>query len=364
MNEATLDRLADLAVGLRRERAARPDRVRPHRRRARAAGPRGRRTAPTEAGARHVEVSLRRPVVRSAPDRARHRRLDRLRAVVGRSTGSGRWASSASPRSAWRAPSTRRRPRGSTPTGSATTSRRPGRSIKLVTDRLINWTIVPTPTEAWAQVVHPDLSPEASAWRGCGRRSCSSAGSTTTTRRRPGTSAWRRLREVAGVLTERRFSAIAFSGPGTDLTVGLLPSSRWLAAGVLDGSTASSTTPTCPPRRCSPRPTRERVDGAVRSTKPLELEGTVDRGLRVRFEGGKAVEIDADRGADMLRTAPTLDEGASRPGRAGAGRRRGPDRPARHRLLHDADRRERRQPHRARATPTPSASRTTPTASA
>jgi len=56
------------------------------------------------------------------------------------------------------------------------------------------------------------------------------------------------------------------------------------------------------------------VDGYVRATKPLDLEGTVIEGLRVRFEGGKAVEIDADRGADVLRGRCSLDEGASRLG--------------------------------------------------
>ena len=61
-------------------------------------------------------------------------------------------------------------------------------------------------------------------------------------------------------------------------------------------------------------PDPERVDGYVRATKPLDLEGTVIEGLRVRFEGGKAVEIDADRGADVLRGRCSLDEGASRLG--------------------------------------------------
>ena len=50
------------------------------------------------------------------------------------------------------------------------------------------------------------------------------------------------------------------------------------------------------------------------STKPLFVSGTVVNGLRVRFEGGRAVQIDADEGADVLRTMCRHDDGAARLG--------------------------------------------------
>ena len=52
----------------------------------------------------------------------------------------------------------------------------------------------------------------------------------------------------------------------------------------------------------------------VTATKPLDLTGTVVDGLRVRFEGGRAVSIDADQGADALRARAAKDEGALRLG--------------------------------------------------
>ena len=61
----------------------------------------------------------------------------------------------------------------------------------------------------------------------------------------------------------------------------------------------------------APDPTR--VDGAVTATKPLFTPGTIE-GLRVRFEGGRAVQIDADSGAEILRTMTRRDEGAARIG--------------------------------------------------
>jgi aminopeptidase len=61
-------------------------------------------------------------------------------------------------------------------------------------------------------------------------------------------------------------------------------------------------------------PDPERVDGSVRSTKPLDVGGTVITGLEVRFEGGRAVAIDADQGAEMLRSRTAVDEGGVRLG--------------------------------------------------
>ena len=73
--------------------------------------------------------------------------------------------------------------------------------------------------------------------------------------------------------------------------------------------------PNLPTEEVFTSPDPERVDGAVTSTKPLVLmDGTVVRGLHVRFEGGRAVQIDADTAAETLRTICARDEGASRLG--------------------------------------------------
>ena len=63
----------------------------------------------------------------------------------------------------------------------------------------------------------------------------------------------------------------------------------------------------------TPDPTR--ADGHVTSTKPLVLiDGTVVRDLRVRFEGGRAVQVDADSAQDVMRTIVERDAGAARLG--------------------------------------------------
>jgi aminopeptidase len=129
--------------------------------------------------------------------------------------------------------------------------------------------------------------------------------------------AWRvRGDELVGVgdrLTERRFDALRFRGPGTDLTVGLLPGSLWKAARQ-DTAWGLEHYANLPSEETFTTPDPTRVEGTVTATKPLDVSGTVIEGLRVRFEGGRAVQIDADAGADVLRGRASKDEGAARLG--------------------------------------------------
>jgi aminopeptidase len=122
-----------------------------------------------------------------------------------------------------------------------------------------------------------------------------------------------RLSSTAERLSGRRFDAITFSGPGTDLTVGLFPTSNWMAASFTTAAGLEHH-PNLPTEEVFTTPDPERVNGVVRSTKPLDIEGTMVEGLTVRFEGGRAVAIDADRGAEVLRARSERDPGASRLG--------------------------------------------------
>jgi len=183
----------------------------------------------------------------------------------------------------------------------------------VVNDRTTNWSILPCPTPAWARLVHPDL-PEDEA---LAKLEAQIIHVLRLDEDDP-IAAWRERADalvgVAGRLSGRRFDALHYEGPGTDLTIGLLPGARWQAARfeTVDGIEHM---PNLPTEEVFTTPDPARADGHVASTKPLVLiDGTVVRNLRVRFEGGRAVGVDADSAQDVMRTIIARDEGAARLG--------------------------------------------------
>jgi len=185
--------------------------------------------------------------------------------------------------------------------------------IKVVNDRTTNWTICPCPTPAWAELVFPDLG-EVERLERLEREllhvlRLDEADPVAAWRARADT-----LVSSAERLSERRFDAIRYEGPGTDLTIGLLPSSGWRAARfeTVDGIEHM---PNLPTEEVFTTPDPERTEGTVTSTKPLVLtDGTVVRDLVVRFEGGRVADLQASEGGETLKAIVGSDAGAARLG--------------------------------------------------
>jgi aminopeptidase len=183
---------------------------------------------------------------------------------------------------------------------------------EVVNARTTNWTIVPYPTPGWARQVHSDL-PEDEALA----RLCEEIIHVCRLDEPDPVAAWQeRMGVLVGAaerLTERRFDALRFAGEGTDLTVGLLPSTRFLAAEftTIDGLRHM---PNLPSEEVFGAPDPRRTEGVVRATKPLVVAGSIIRGLEVEFREGRAVRIDAEENADVLRGYAARDENACRLG--------------------------------------------------
>src|SRR5436190_5254072 len=182
----------------------------------------------------------------------------------------------------------------------------------VINERTVNWCIAPGPSEKWARLVYPDLEPAAALeklWEQI-LHVCRMDDDDPE-------SSWRQrsaaLKGVAERLTKRRFDAVHLDGGGTDLTVGLLPTSRWVggAEETVDGISHMANLPT---EEVFTTPDPERVDGFVRATKPLYSQGRIFEGLTVRFEGGRAAQIDASSGAETLRALVAQDDGGTRLG--------------------------------------------------
>jgi aminopeptidase len=182
----------------------------------------------------------------------------------------------------------------------------------VVNERTTNWTIVPYPTIGWARQVHPGLSDEDAL-----ARLSEQILHVCRLDEADPVAAWKEradlLVDIAARVTERRFDALRFEGPGTNLTVGLLPTTLFMAARfeTVDGIVHM---PNLPSEEIFGAPDPQRTEGVVRATKPLVIGGSIIRGLEVEFRGGRAVRIDADEGADVLRAYAARDEGASRLG--------------------------------------------------
>lgn len=97
---------------------------------------------------------------------------------------------------------------------------------------------------------------------------------------------------------------------GTDLTVGMIPQARWCGGG--ETSTQGIYfNPNIPTEECFISPMRGEAEGIVYSTKPLSYRGQLIEDFSVRFENGKAVEVKAGKGEELLKTMISMDEGAA-----------------------------------------------------
>jgi aminopeptidase len=183
-------------------------------------------------------------------------------------------------------------------------------ALDLITRHEINWTIVPCATPAWARLVFPD-DPNAMErlWRAI-------FASTRIDEPDPA-SAWRehsdRLQERVRRLNEKRFSALHFRGPGTDLHVGLAEGNVWLGGGTV-ARNGLACIPNMPTEEVFTTPHKDRVEGFVTSTKPLSYQGSLIENISVRFANGKIVEARANKGEDILRSMIGTDEGARKLG--------------------------------------------------
>jgi aminopeptidase len=179
----------------------------------------------------------------------------------------------------------------------------------VVNRRTTNWCIVPAPTEDWAALVYPDLPPDEAY-----DRLWSAIEHVCRLDEPDPAEAWAGrmdvLKRIAARLTDRRFDAVHLHGPGTDLTVGLFRSCAWHAADfqTLDGL---SFYPNLPSEEMFTTPDPARTHGYVSTTMPKYLYGSIVEGLRLEFENGRVTRVEAERGADAIRSAIAKDEGAS-----------------------------------------------------
>lgn len=176
----------------------------------------------------------------------------------------------------------------------------------------INWNILAYPTASWARQVFPDEAEDiavaklAEAIFAASRVDVADPISAWATHNAA-------LRSRTLWLNAQNFHSLHFSGPGTDLTIGLADGHEWQggASTAKNGVTCNANIPT---EEVFTTPHARRVSGHVVSTKPLSHQGTLIDGISVRFEEGRIVEAKATRGEEVLNKVLDTDEGARRLG--------------------------------------------------
>jgi aminopeptidase len=185
-------------------------------------------------------------------------------------------------------------------------------ALELITQHAINWTIVPSATPAWAAAVFPELPQNEALARLWNAIFAASRADTPDP-----LSAWKEhdasLHARADRLNEKRYSALHFRGPGTDLRVGLADDHLWLGGGTL-AKNGRYCIPNMPTEEVFTTPHKDRSEGHVTSTKPLSYQGTMIEEISVRFEAGKIVEARAARGNQVFERMIETDDGARRLG--------------------------------------------------
>ena len=185
-------------------------------------------------------------------------------------------------------------------------------ALELITRHAINWTIVACATPAWAAAVFPDLPQDEAL-----ARLWDAIFAASRTDQPNPVGAWKEhdanLHARAQWLNEKRYSALHFRGPGTDLRVGLADDHLWLGGGTT-ARNGRYCIPNIPTEEVFTTPHKLRVEGHVTSTKPLSYQGTMIEEIAVRFRAGQIIEARAARGNQVLQRMIETDEGARRLG--------------------------------------------------
>jgi aminopeptidase len=185
-------------------------------------------------------------------------------------------------------------------------------ALQKIVDFDINWNIIAYPSASWAKQVFPDDSEDVAV-----TKLADAIFAASRVDKDGAVAAWEShnagLRERTEWLNGQRFSSLHYTGPGTDLMIGLADGHEWQggASTAKNGITCNANIPT---EEVFTTPHARRVSGHVVSSKPLSYQGTLIDNIAVRFQEGRIVEASASRGEEVLNKVLDTDEGARRLG--------------------------------------------------
>lgn len=182
----------------------------------------------------------------------------------------------------------------------------------LVQRNAAAWVVVSYPTPGWAAAVLPEAPGEAQL-----KRLWQAIASTCRLDQPDPVAAWqahvRELAARADYMNIRRYDALRFSGPGTDLTVGLVAEHLWAGGGATSEG-GGPFVPNLPTEEIFTLPHQGRAEGVIHSSRPLNYGGTLIDDFSINFSNGRVTAVSAASGAATLQRLIETDEGAARLG--------------------------------------------------
>lgn len=181
-----------------------------------------------------------------------------------------------------------------------------------VMNNAVNWCVISAAAPDWARKVFPDLSPgraEAKLWKEIFKI-------TRVDQKNP-IAAWEKhiqnLHRRGEYLTAKQYTALKYTAPGTNLTVGLPRGHKWISARerAQNGVEFVANLPT---EEVFSLPHRDQVNGVVAASMPLSVGGTLIEKFSFTFENGRAVKVSAKKGEAVLKKLVDTDEGSARLG--------------------------------------------------
>ncbi|RNB80321.1 aminopeptidase [Brevibacillus nitrificans] len=174
------------------------------------------------------------------------------------------------------------------------------------------WTIIAYPTVEWAKQVFPDISAGeaiAALWDILFKVTYTNHDSPTKT--------WQghnhKLSQIVNYLNEKQYKQLSYEATGTKLTVELPRGHIW-KGGEAYSESGTRFNPNLPTEEVYTMPHKDGVNGAVRSTRPLNYGGMLIENFTLVFEKGKVVDYSAEQGYETLKHLLETDEGSRRLG--------------------------------------------------
>ena len=170
------------------------------------------------------------------------------------------------------------------------------------------WCIAAVPSEAWALSVYPDQSVETAMdllW--------DKIFDATRVSEKDPVEAWKvhdqNLKKYKNYLNDQQFEKLVFTAPGTALEIGLADEHYWMG-GSKQSLAGIPFVANIPTEEVFTTPHRYRVNGTVKSTKPLSHNGKLVEDFGFTFKDGKVVDYYAAKGKEVLDAMLGNDEGA------------------------------------------------------